>query len=78
MKETIKKCDISNREHDGLIETRRLDVIFDHDQEDGKSKVMPYLSTEEIELCQSCKKFMLENRKYIYAYGAMGYNTYSL
>ena len=78
MKETISKCDIKAATHDGDVETIRIAVIFDHDQEDGKSKVDPYLEVVEIEICDLCKRFMLKNRRYIYAYGAMGYNEYFL
>ena len=78
MKETIKTCDISNRNHSPKVETITLEVIFDHDQEDGRSKYEPYLDRVTIEICESCKKIMLNERKYIYAYGAMGYNEYSL
>ena len=53
-------------------------VVFDYDQEDGKSKVKPYLQKETLEICDGCKEYMLEKRFYIYAYGAMGHNTYSI
>lgn len=78
MKQQIKKCDIIAATHDGKVETIKISVIFDHDQEDGKSKCEPYLDTVEIEMCKLCKDFMLKNRRYIYAYGAMGYNNYYL
>jgi len=78
MKETNYTCDISNREHSGAVQTIDIHVVFDHDQEDGKSKYAPYLDEVSMELCDGCKKFMLENRRYIYAYGAMGNNTYTL
>lgn len=77
-KATVLKCDIKNREHRGSVATTEIDVIFDHDQEDGKSKCDPYLDLVTIELCQGCRNYMLENRRYIYAYGAMGYNEYTL
>lgn len=77
IKET-KKCDIEDLEHSGEVKTTIIQVVFDHDQEDGKSKVEPYFDTVTIEICKSCKSHMLKNRKYIYAYGAMGYNKYYL
>lgn len=78
MKTEIKKCDIENRNHSPKVETISLDVIFDHDQEDGKSKTEPYLDRVIIEICETCKKIMFNDRKYIYAFGAMGYNKYYL
>ena len=78
MKEEIKKCDIEDRNHSSKVETIALQVIFDHDQEDGQSKCEPYLDKVTIEICDCCKKVMLNDRKYIYAYGAMGHNKYYL
>ena len=78
MKTEILKCDIKNREHSGSVETKRVQCIFDHDQDDGKSKLKPHLCWEDIEMCEQCWNAMLEERKYIYAYGAMGYKTYTL
>lgn len=78
MKKELKTCDISGRNHSPQVETMTLDVIFDHDQQDGKSKCEPYLDRVTIEICKSCKQVMLNDRKYIYAYGAMGFNTYTI
>ena len=78
MKTETKTCDISDRNHSQKVETMTLEVIFDHDQEDGKSKCVPYLDRVTIEICETCKKIMLNDRKYIYAYGAMGYNKYTI
>lgn len=78
MKEVIKKCDIKAATHDGEVQTIKIDVIFDQDQEDGKLKCEPYLCNVTIEICKLCKNFMFEKRRYIYAYGAMGYNEYFL
>lgn len=78
MKTTKLTCDISTRKHGGHVNTRILAVVFDHDQEDGRSKVKPYLDSVTIEICDECYTAMLAKRKYIYAYGAMGHNTYSL
>ena len=76
MKEEILKCDIEGEEHAGKILTFEVEVIFDHDQEDGKSSCPPYLETETIEMCGHCRNKMLVERKYLYGYGAMGYNNY--
>jgi hypothetical protein len=78
MKTETITCDISDRNHSKKVETVTLQVIFDHDQEDGKSRCEPYLSTVTIDICETCKKIMLNDRKYIYAYGAMGHNKYTL
>jgi hypothetical protein len=78
MKIQTLKCDIQDKKHSGKVETITLDVIFDHDQEDGKSKMEPYFDEVTIEICESCRKYMMEKRRYIYAYGVMGYNKYYL
>jgi ribosomal protein L31 len=78
MKHETKTCDIAHRIHSEKVSTIKIDVIFDHDQNDGKSKLEPYLDEVTIEICSSCHKFMLNERKYIYAYGAMSYNKYTL
>lgn len=74
--EEIKKCDINNEKHSGKVFTFEVEVIFDHDQEDGKSKCNPYLETKVIEMCEHCRNKMLNERKYVYGYGAMGFNSY--
>ena len=78
MRRETKTCDIENRNHSPEIETITLDVIFDHDQEDGKSMCEPYFDKVTIEICKTCKHIMMYDRIYIYAYGAMGYNKYYL
>ncbi|OQB05607.1 MAG: hypothetical protein BWY19_00942 [bacterium ADurb.Bin212] len=78
MKKVTHFCDIENREHSGKILYKSIDVIFDHDQEDGKSKTNPYLDRVDIDICESCWNYMMKNRIYIYAYGAMGFNKYYL
>lgn len=77
-KETKLNCDIEDLSHSGEVNSVNVAVIFDYDQEDGKSKTDPYIEQEKIEMCDSCWKYMLENKRYIYAYGAMGYNKYFL
>lgn len=69
-------CDIDCPRHNGVIKTIKIAVIFDHDQEDGRTRCEPYLDSVEIEICQDCKERMLRKRQYIYAYGAMGNNSY--
>ena len=77
MKTEKYTCDIKGN-HEGLIQKECVPVMFDHDQEDGKSKTTPYFEMKELDLCGKHFKEMTENRKIIYAYGAMGYNDYTL
>ena len=79
MKITIYKCDIEDMEtHTKAINEMELEVIFDHDQEDGKSKRKPYLDNVKIDICSTCREYMFAEKRYIYAYGAMGHNKYYL
>lgn len=74
-------CDIKGEHTDEEQETcvrKSIPVMFDHDQEDGKSKMMPYFEMLMIDICDRHFEEMTQNRKIIYAYGAMGYNEYSL
>ena len=78
MKHETYTCDIANEVHgNSEVKLRKVPVMFDHDQEDGKSKQTPYFQLMELDVCESCFKFMTENRKVLYAYGAMGHNTYT-
>lgn len=52
--------------------------MFDHDQEDGRSKTTPYFEMLEIDICDRHFAEMTEQRKIIYAHGAMGFNNYYL
>lgn len=75
----ILKCDIFDAPyHEGKINGFKAPVMFDHDQEDGKSKTKPYYEMLKIDMCESCRSFMVDNKKVIYGYGAMGYNKYFL
>lgn len=71
-------CDIENREHSNLVSKKTIPVMFDHDQEDGKSKMTPYFEMAHIDICERCFEEMTKTRTLIYAYGAMGYNKYYL
>lgn len=71
-------CDIEGREHSKLISRKKLPMMFDHDQEDGKMKMTPYFEMLSIDICEDCFSFMTDNSKVVYAYGAMGYNNYFL
>lgn len=72
-------CDIKNRErHSELVSRKKLPVMFDHDQNDGRSKMTPYFKMNDVDICEDCFKEMTEKRILIYAYGAMGYNEYTL
>lgn len=50
-------------------------VIFTTEQNEGKS-CHPYLSKEDLVLCDNCKKKMLTKGMFIFAEGAMGSNKY--
>ena len=78
MKKEVVTCDIEDMSHSGLVESLLLDVIFDHDQEDGKSKTEPYFEHITVDMCKNCRDYMMKNKRYIYAYGAMGYNKFYL
>lgn len=72
-------CDINlDDSHSDDVKFKKVPVMFDHDQEDGKSKTEPYFEMKELDICGKHFKEMTEERKLIYAYGAMGYNKYSL
>lgn len=73
-----KECDICDLNHHGDVKTRSILAIFDHDQEDGLSKCKPYFSNVNIEMCDGCWDYMMKERRYVYAYGAMGFNKYYL
>lgn len=78
MKTITISCDISDMLHSGNVKNYSLDVIFDHDQEDGASKTKPYFQPTKIDMCESCCNYMLDNKRYVYGYGAMGHNKYYL
>ncbi len=76
MKSETYKCDIQgcNFTNKVNIPSRKVTVMFDHDQEDGKSSVKPYQETLSLDLCDTHWDEYLS--KLPYAYGAMGYNKY--
>ena len=70
-------CDIENcqKEADNK-EQSSIQVIFTNEQTEGRY-CSPYLSDEKIHLCKEHRETLLEGN-YIFAHGAMGYNTYVL
>lgn len=78
MKIETLKCDIEGAGHKGEVTSVKVPLMFDHDQEDGKSKTEPYFELGKIEMCKSCYDHMISNKRIVYAYGAMGYNKYYL
>ena len=64
-------------EHSEKVKFEKLTVIFLTETNEGRT-TDPYFSQVEIDICNKCKEFMLKNRRYITAVGAMGYNKYSL
>lgn len=73
MREITRLCDICKQKATHTHED--LAVIFDHDQEDGKSKVKPYFSYQDIDLCEVHNNWLMAGH-YIFGYGAMGFNNY--
>ena len=56
-------CDIRNREnHSELVSRKKVPVMFDHDQEDGKSKMTPYFEMKDIDICEKCFNEMTSKR----------------
>lgn len=74
----IIKCDIENKTHNNHVVEIGLQIIFDHDQEDGQSTVKPYFEFKKLDICDDCLNYLFENKRYVYGYGAMGYNKYYL
>lgn len=52
-----------------------IQVIFTTEQNEGRC-CKPHLCNEKLNLCNKCLNNVLDNGNYIYANGAMGYNTY--
>lgn len=77
MKHETLSCDIKG-DHDGNVKKHQIPVMFDHDQEDGRSRTEPYFEMRQLDMCEKHFTDMTQNRKLIYAYGAMGYNDYTL
>ena len=75
MKKIIAKyyCDVCGEETNN--EEDKLPVIFLTEQNEGRS-CYPYLTKNNIVLCDKCKETMLMDGKFIYAEGAMGSNKY--
>ena len=75
MKKVIVKyyCDVCGEETNN--EEDKLPVIFLTEQNEGRG-CHPYLTKDNIVLCDKCKETMLVDGKFIYAEGAMGSNKY--
>ena len=73
----IVTCDIKNREHLGKILNKSLTVIWTTEQTEGRS-IDPYMDTQNMDICEGCYRFSIEERKHISASGAQGYNDYTL
>jgi hypothetical protein len=76
-KEVRYYCDI---EDCGLVVTekdvREYDIVFTTETTEGRA-VKPYLSPQEIYMCEKHHQQYLEAQP-IKAHGAMGYNTYKM
>lgn len=66
-------CDVCGEETSN--EEINIQVIFTTEQNEGRC-CKPYLCNEKLNLCNKCLNNVLCNGNYIYANGAMGYNTY--
>ena len=66
-------CDICDQKTNN--EEEKLPVIFLTEQNEGRS-CYPYLTKDDIVLCDKCKEKMLLEGKFVFAEGAMGSNKY--
>lgn len=68
----VYHCDVCKALNPRLAQ--QIQVIFTTDQTEGRS-VVPYLSLQTIDICEDCMSYVLSGR-YLFAHGAMGFNTY--
>jgi hypothetical protein len=75
MRKTIETvtCDVCKKET--INKTLELMVVFTTEQNEGRS-CKHHFTNEKIDLCDNCLNEMLYNGKQLFAYGAMGCNTY--
>lgn len=74
-KEEIYTCDIQNCGSKVMVKLRKLPIIMETDDNEGRA-CEPYLVNYEFDICEQHYTRMLDERKFISAYGAMGNNTY--
>lgn len=68
-------CDVCNKEkQETELAKQDIQCIFTTEQTEGRP-VKPYLSKQQIEICDSCYSHVLKGN-YLYGNGAMGYNNY--
>ncbi|NJO49795.1 MAG: hypothetical protein HC840_10490 [Leptolyngbyaceae cyanobacterium RM2_2_4] len=65
-------CDVCKKE--AKVENKSLPVIFTTEQTEGRS-TKPYLSDAKLDICEDCKNHITTGN-FLWAHGAMGYNTY--
>ena len=70
-------CDIHGCDNEAEHKNKKMQVLFVTEQNEGRS-VYPYLDDVVIDICEKCLNKIIENRRYITAYGAMGYNDYKI
>lgn len=75
MKTEIIKCDTCGSQE--KVKSIKLSVVFTTEQDEGRA-CEPYLEILNLDICEPCKKYMIENRRLVQAEGAMGYNAYFL
>lgn len=73
---TVIHCDVCNSTKN-VKEDIGIQVIFTTEQTEGRS-VKPYLTPDlhKLDLCEDCLDTIIEDGKYLYGRGAMGYNKY--
>lgn len=77
MKEIIVHCDIEDMKHGGKVVLHSVSVVFTTEQDEGRG-TKPYLEIKDIDICESCLKFITDNYRAPMAQGAMGYDKYFL
>jgi len=70
----ITTCDVKGC---GATKTKKknIQVVFLTEQTEGRS-VSPYLCMCNIDICDDCENRITNERRYLTAVGAMGYNEY--
>ena len=73
---TVVHCDVCNSTKN-VKEEVRVQVIFTTEQNYGRT-ITPYLTSDfhKLDLCEICLDTIIEDGKYLYGSGAMGYNKY--
>ena len=76
MKEVLLKCDIC-KGTEKVEEDVSMTVIFETEQTEGR-KCVPYFEKVNLDICKDCTTTILNIKQYIRAFGAQGYNDFTL